>query len=257
MARYFRLPFAAAGDKTTIPDATQPNGIISYNQGYGPQYSLNPSTDAGARRIERNMFNQLMFDVTSTLQLYYQTGVPPFITAAQNGGTAYPYNIRSRVLYDSGSGIRIYESRRANNTSLPTVTTHWTRVDVESLDDRFVQVENNLDDLDNVATARTNLGIGAFNTGQSSLSASGYYRMPGGFIVQWLQSATLNPGQVVTRNWPIAYPNACLSAVCEDLNRTDSTLNISFAAAPTRTSCRPSNEGGGSTKTYWVYSVGH
>ena len=142
MARYFRLPFADAGDKTTIPDATQPNGVVSYNQGYGPTYSLNPVTDPGARRTERNMFNQLMFDVTSTLQLYYQTGVPPFITAAQNGGTAYPYGFRARVLYDPGDGIKLYESLRTNNTNLPSVTAAWARIDINGLDDRYLNTSD-------------------------------------------------------------------------------------------------------------------
>ena len=137
MARYFRFPWANAGDRTTIPDETQSDGAVSYNQGYGPDYQRNPATDPSARRIERQMYNQALFDVTSTLQEYYQNAVPEFITAAANGGTAFSYPIYARVRYNPGSGERVYESTVANNTNIPTVTTAWRLADFSGLDARY------------------------------------------------------------------------------------------------------------------------
>lgn len=137
MSKYFRFPFANQGDRVAVPDETQADGQVSYNQGYGPDYQRTPGTDPQARRIERNRFNQLLNDITSTLQIYYQEGVPPFITAANNGGNAFAYPQYARVRYDSGSGDRIYESLINNNTNLPTVTTAWRLVDFTGLDDRY------------------------------------------------------------------------------------------------------------------------
>ena len=106
MAKYFQFPFAVTGQKTAIPETTQANGAVSYQEGYGSNYSEDPASTPGARNIERVMFNQALFDITSTLQLYYQTAVPPYITAEQNGGTAFPYQQNARVWFDG----RIYES---------------------------------------------------------------------------------------------------------------------------------------------------
>ena len=189
MARYFRFPFANQGDKVVFPDTIQADGSLSYNQGYGPDYQRNPATDNQARRPDRSRFNQLLFDITSTLQRYYQEDTPRFITASDNGGTAFQYPIYARVRYDDGSGFRVYESLKNNNNSLPTVTADWRLVDIAGLDarfltraladslyittavadgryltpsagdSRFLNESNNLSDLENAATARTNLGL--------------------------------------------------------------------------------------------------
>ena len=137
MGKYFRFPFANQGDKVTVPDETQQNGQVSYNQGYGADYQRTPGTDPQARRIERNRFNQLLFDVTQTLRDYYQQTYPDFITAAVNGGEAYPYPQYAKVRYDAGSGFRVYESLINNNTNLPTVTTAWRLADFTGLDARY------------------------------------------------------------------------------------------------------------------------
>ncbi len=156
MARYFRLPFGTTGDRATIPDQTDTtNGTVSYSEGYGDNYSLNPATDQAALNVERLMFNQLAFDLSSTLQLYYQTGVPPFITSTDNGGTAYSYAIGARVRFNN----RVYENLSAGNTNEPTGS-GWLLVDAQGADARFAQISNNLSDLTNATTARTNLDLG-------------------------------------------------------------------------------------------------
>ena len=198
MARYYRLAFAVSGDRMPVNDET-PNSQLSYATGYTSDYSLDDEDDpANARNVERTLMNQLFFDVTSTLQLYYQTGVPPFITAAMNGGTAYSYAKAARVI-ESG---RIYESLVANNTAAVSSTSNWRPADLDGLDARYAQSSalgtaaivdtgtgsanvpttsqadgrysrrsNNLSDLASSATARTNLGLGSAavaNTGTAS-----------------------------------------------------------------------------------------
>ena len=180
MARYFRFPWAVNGDKADIPDPTQGTGAVSYQQGFGPAYEQDPAITPSARDIERNMYNQALFDITSTLQQYYQRSVPPFITSALNGGVAFAYPLYSKVLFNN----RVYESVINNNTTSPTNTANWRLVDFAGLDARYLQQavadarylqqaaadarylleSNNLSDLTNTNTARINLGLGTAAT---------------------------------------------------------------------------------------------
>ena len=153
MARYFRVPFADSGDKTTLPDETS-TSIISYATGYSQDYQRNPATDPLARRPERNFFNQLIFDITDTLKNLYETGTVPFITSAMNNGSPFSYPIGARVILSN----RIYENTTANNTGTPPAA-GWLLVDVGALDARFLNENNNLSDLPSFSTARTNLSV--------------------------------------------------------------------------------------------------
>ena len=210
MARYFRVPFAVSGDKDTIPDPPDnTDGTVSYTEGYGDNYSLNPATEPEALNVERDMFNQLAFDITSTLQLYYQTGVPPFITTTDNGGTAHSYARGARVRFND----RVYESLSSGNTNDPTDTSSWALVDRSGLDSRFLRRSSNLSDLTNEATARNNLelgtaaivntGTGSANVPTTSQSDARYARQSNN--LSDLDNATtarsnLNLGTAATRN---------------------------------------------------------
>ena len=159
MAKYFRFPWAVNGDKAEIPDPTQTNGAVSYQQGYGASYQADPETDPNSRDIERTMYNQALFDITSTLQQYYQRGVPEFITAANNGGVAFNYQQYARVLFNS----RIYESLTNNNTTEPTNTTNWRLSDFGGLDLRYA-LRTDIPTLPTLGTAATrNTGTAAGN----------------------------------------------------------------------------------------------
>ena len=153
MARYFRLPFADSGDKDPLPDETA-NSLVSYATGYSQDYQRNPSSDPLARRMERNFFNQLLFDVTDTLKNLYETGTVPFITSAMNNGSPFSYPLGARVILSN----RIYENTTANNTTTPPAA-GWVLVDVVGMDDRYLLESNNLSDLTNDDTARTNLSV--------------------------------------------------------------------------------------------------
>lgn len=119
---YFDTVFASSGDKTSIPDAVDPSGFVSYAQGYPTGYQITPG-DPGSLAIERQKFNQLMFDVTSALQAYQQFGTPPFITSTMNGGSPFSYDEGARCVKD---GV-VYTSLEDNNEDEPP-SSKWTTV---------------------------------------------------------------------------------------------------------------------------------
>lgn len=130
MARRIINPFAENGDRTAVADSTQSNGVVSYEQGYGPQYSLNPATDPSSRRIGRDPHNQIFHDLSSNIKEWQEQLAPNFITAANNGGTAFSYPL-GMVVWD-GTGYR--RSTSANNTAVVTDDANWEDYDFSGED---------------------------------------------------------------------------------------------------------------------------
>ena len=118
---YVRRPFAEDAADRVIPEFdTQVSNVVSFQAGYPVQYEQDPNTVGTARRIERDEFNGLLFLITSELRRLQQQGIPDFITAAENGGSAFAYSVGAIVRFDPGSGVRIYQSvASANNTTPP------------------------------------------------------------------------------------------------------------------------------------------
>lgn len=119
--KYFSYPFAVSGDIATVPDPTQPGGSVSYAQGFGPDYAL-PSSNPAYLTIPRTNFNQLLYDVTSTLQQLYQNGFPLFITSAMNDGSPFSYS-KNAYVYQTADG-NVYYSLVNSNTDVPP-TAKW------------------------------------------------------------------------------------------------------------------------------------
>lgn len=128
MAKFFKYLWASAGDKTAIPETTQGDGSVSYQQGYGFDYQRDPVTDPLHKNIERDKMNELFYDMTGALAQYQTHGVPDFITTSDNGGTPYSYGVSAIVRYDDGGGFGNYVSLVDSNTALPTDTTKWQRI---------------------------------------------------------------------------------------------------------------------------------
>ena len=154
MARYFRLPFAVNGDKDILPDNTV-NTAVSYDTGYTPDYQRDPVTDPLARNPERNIFNQLMFDITDTLRDLYETGAPPFIAPSDNNNQPFLYPQGALVRFNN----RVYESLTGNNGTTPSDTDNWQPIDIAGNDARYLLESNNLSDLADPTAARANLSI--------------------------------------------------------------------------------------------------
>lgn len=74
MAKFFSVPFALAGNKTAVPNAVQPDGSISFAEGWGPDYEL-PNTDPDYKPISREQTNELFANVTEALSEIQYNGV--------------------------------------------------------------------------------------------------------------------------------------------------------------------------------------
>ena len=111
---YFLYPFGVGSTPAPIPATASPN-VLSYEYGFGNYFELPLNTNPNALPIPRVSFNQLMNDITSTLQTLYQYGTPPWITAAENGGVSFPYPIYARVYWVG----EVWENQVANNTVTP------------------------------------------------------------------------------------------------------------------------------------------
>lgn len=129
MTRYYAVPFADVGDKLDIPDAIQPSGSVSYEQGYGSDYSLSLAGGPPAKAYPRNQSNQFSFDITENAQKFQQFSAPEFIPSMDNAPVTFPYDKGVIVRYDAGSGFNFYQSLANANTALPTDTTKWRLLD--------------------------------------------------------------------------------------------------------------------------------
>jgi len=86
MAKFFKTPFALAGNKTTVPESVQPDGSISYTEGWGPDYEL-ANTEPDYKPISREQTNQMFNDVTSAL---YEAQINGVSAWSADGSGLYP-----------------------------------------------------------------------------------------------------------------------------------------------------------------------
>ncbi len=148
MAKRFRFAFAENGNRTTVEDATQASGLLSYQIGYGPQYSLDIQNDPTARRISRDRYNQVLHDITSNVQEWQNQLYPDYVPPSSNGGTAVSYGKGMIVTFGLTTRISLVD----NNVTQPDNTSNW--------DDAFpTPVILGGTGADNAAGARTNLGV--------------------------------------------------------------------------------------------------
>lgn len=180
---YYSNPFAVAGDLTTVPVPVQPDGSLSYNQGWGVDYQRDQTTDPLAKDIDRRQMNQLLNTITALLRQYQAEGFPEFIAAVDNGGTAFPYEIGTVVRYRVlGTDPFVnYVSLVANNTALPSVVANWQPLTLNIATN--AQAQAGTIDTALITPAKLAAAI------QRSMGANGFFRMPGvgAPIIQWGQ----------------------------------------------------------------------
>lgn len=122
--KFIRALFGDLGTRTAVPDLTQPDGSVSYQAGYGPDYAR-VKTDPLAKNIERDKMNQLFYDLSLNQRQYQLNGHPEYVPAADNGGVAPTYAAGATVLYTDGF---LYDSLVAGNNVVPgTDVTKWRR----------------------------------------------------------------------------------------------------------------------------------
>ncbi|KMJ43292.1 hypothetical protein AB204_20515 [Xenorhabdus khoisanae] len=118
MTKTFKVPFAAQGDRVAIPDEVQPNGAVSYAQGYGAEYGRDQNEDPTARDIEREKMNGIFHDITEAV------GEMQAFGAAQWSNDAQPYPLRALVYHKQ----KVWQSRIENNKEEPTIGSAWVEL---------------------------------------------------------------------------------------------------------------------------------
>lgn len=123
-SKFFNIPFGATGDRATIPEATQPSGAVSYQQGFGPDYERDPATDPLAKRVPRDETNEYIYQITNAVKYLQWFGLPQYTSIADGGPPNYP--LAARVRYDAGAGMQAWVSLVATNTAVPgSDATKW------------------------------------------------------------------------------------------------------------------------------------
>lgn len=126
MLKFFWMPWANAGTKTAVPNDAQPDGSVSYEEGYTVDYEQDPDIDpVTAKDVPRDKYNQSLFDITAALKELQSHAVPDFITSALNDGAPWAYSKYDWVRWNNGVETLIYESLVNSNTALPSDTTKW------------------------------------------------------------------------------------------------------------------------------------
>ncbi len=101
-------PFANSGDITNIPNDTQPNGSVSYEEGWGSQYEVDPAS--GGRRLEKNNFNGVFNLLTTNQKELVDQGVINHIVDKE-------YLINAKVRGTDGNN---YTSNKTTVTAPPS-----------------------------------------------------------------------------------------------------------------------------------------
>ncbi|MEI9746102.1 tail fiber protein [Enterobacter ludwigii] len=118
---FIRVPFASAGDTTTIPHSPAQDGSVSWSEGWPEDYEKDMDADAHAKAVEREVMNFMFNAVTLALRQYQTAAFPEFITAADNNGTAFSYTAGTVVRYraTSADSFKNFVSLEDNNTATP------------------------------------------------------------------------------------------------------------------------------------------
>ena len=101
--------WAENGDITVIPEDTQPDGSVSFEQGHGSDYGLDPGSVPNAKRIEREEHNYLLNVLFTNVKEFVSQGFPNHIVGKS-------YNLNNTVL---GTDDVIYKSTINGNIATP------------------------------------------------------------------------------------------------------------------------------------------
>lgn len=133
-SKYFSIPFGTSGDKTTIPEPTQPGGDVSMTQGFGPAYSL-ILTDPASKRVPRNQTNELYYQITNALKFLQLYGLPEWF-ATDDAGNPVSYPQGAEVRRTVAGVTTAWVSVAATNTTTPgsdlTKWVPWSPAAVQS-----------------------------------------------------------------------------------------------------------------------------
>lgn len=110
--KVFVNAFAENGDRMFIPIAAPADGSVSYESGFGPDYSADP-LDENSKPVPRAGHNALFHDITEAIGDIQYTGFPNWDVAIGNLKGGYP---RRAVVWHAGDS---WQSQVNNNFSEP------------------------------------------------------------------------------------------------------------------------------------------
>lgn len=191
--KFYKTPFAENGDKVEIAEKTTSDGTVSYQEGWSVDYQRDMEIDKNAKAVERDVMNGILNDITSNIKQYQTMAFPEFITSEDNDGAPFLYTAGTVVSYrqNETEDFKNYVSLVDNNNSTPgedsekwqefifaeatynetkngtsktkMITPRRLKKATEELEEKIsetLKIDNNLSDLNDVETARNNLGLG-------------------------------------------------------------------------------------------------
>ncbi len=191
--KFYKTPFAENGDKAEISEKNTSDGTVSYQEGWSVDYQRDMEIDKNAKAVERDVMNGILNDITSNIRQYQTMAFPEFITSEDNDGTPFLYTAGTVVSYrqNETEDFKNYVSLVDNNNSTPgedsekwqefifaeatynetkngtsktqIITPRRLKKATEELEEKIsetLKIDNNLSDLNDVETARNNLGLG-------------------------------------------------------------------------------------------------
>ncbi|MEN4917582.1 hypothetical protein ABE485_02835 [Achromobacter spanius] len=187
--RIYKTPFAATGDKEALATADQPDGKVSLQAGWTPDYEL-PNDNANYRPVGRAEMNGVFNELTAALGEMQLTGFAKWQTI--DGGWPLGAQVSHNALTYRSTGD-------ANTTEPGTVGAAWvpmgsgiaTTAQAQAMtDDATLLTPKTLDD----AFMGANQAIGPANF---------FQRYPGGLLVQGGNLTASTADFLVT--FPIAF----------------------------------------------------
>lgn len=130
VAKVFTVPFALDGNKNVLPNPAPGSGAVSYDSGFGADYSRQLGIDPLAKNIAREDFNGLNYDITTALQeMQAGEGVSAFSAALAAARPGAGYARGAIIPRTDGNGYWL--STVAANADDPEVTAgKWVPVNV-------------------------------------------------------------------------------------------------------------------------------
>lgn len=219
------VPFAQDGDKNPIPldrIISDPAYRATWLEGFPPDTRI--PEEVGGEAPDGLDFNGL-FNVISQAVVFLQKG-----NAYQFDASLAPYPIGALVR--SNDNLTTYQSTIAGNSNDPNSNMTGWRV-YNSSD--FLVNDLTTGGTDKALTAEQGKILMA--SFEALKQASGYQKLPGGLIIQWGVigcPANYTAGQVVTFNYPIAFPSFALLLVGSNYGMSSATPTESQALSKTQ-----------------------
>lgn len=196
--RIYKTPFAATGDKEVLATADQPDGKVSLQAGWTPDYEL-PNDNANYRPVGRAEMNGILSEVTEGLGEVQLNGFAKWQSI--DGG----WPLGAQVNH----GGVVYRSLIGSNLTEPgTVGANWVLMGTGIA--TTAQAQGLTDDLALLTPLK--LADAFKGANQDFVPSSKRQTLPGGLIIHFGEMATSASGPA-SITYPKPFPNGVLSAV--------------------------------------------